>query len=345
MRTAVRLLLAILLTLAFASPASAAQPWRRVERTGVRASDGVRIALYRYAPADGGRGDATVLLFPDVGMTHRAYDFEGRGLARYLQRRGVEVFVAEFRGGGWSDVPFGGCDFDDLVNGDGEAALAQVQARLRAAGLQRKVYLGGAGLGGTVAMVLAGRHPQQVRGVIGLQAAMTLDVPNEPLAASMSLLDSAPRWIDLAGLSAQPLFDRTWFELMLANDGSIHRERAERMRTRLLTTVSDRLAAQLASFMRRREILVGGEDVRATIAAFRGPSLLVFAPRDNWIHPEFATPARDLLDRSQMKVRVLTRLESAAVDYGHLGMLLGSRAERDVFAPVLAFLEPEEVRL
>ncbi len=344
-RLALLLLVAFVIPVLAPAPADAQSTVRSVERAGVRTSDGVRIALYRYPPVGALRGGGTVLLFPDVGMSHRAFDSDGRGLARYLQRRGVEVFVAEYRGGGYSDVPFGGFDFDDLVERDGEAALAFVRGQLAARGRRQGLYVGGVGLGGTVAMVLAGRHPEQVRGVIGLQAAVTLDVPNEPMGALLAQLEMPPRWLDLAALSANPLFGRTWYELLLAGDGSISKRDGERLRTRVLTTVSGRLAAQLAAFMRQRQILVGGVDVRGTIAKFRGPSLLVFAPRDNWIHPEFATPARDLLDRSAMRVRVLSRLEAAHVDYGHLGMLHGNRAERDVFAPVLAFIEPEEVSL
>ncbi|MFN7130456.1 MAG: hypothetical protein ACK4N5_00140, partial [Myxococcales bacterium] len=200
-------------------------------------------------------------------------------------------------------------------------------------------------LGGTVALLLAGRHPEQVRGVVGLQAAVTLDVPSEPVEALLEQLDGAPPWLDLARLSTAPLFGRTWYEVMVAGDGALPPSEAERLRTRVLATVPKRLVRQLAGFMRQRAITVGGEDVRTQIAKYRGRSLLVFAPRDNWIAPELATPARDLLDRSKQTVKVLTRLEAAAVEYGHLGMLHGSAAPADVFAPILAFIEPAGVSL
>ncbi|MFN7133146.1 MAG: alpha/beta hydrolase, partial [Myxococcales bacterium] len=128
-------LLALLLTVA--APAAAQSLPGQVYRAGLRTSDGVRVTLYRYRPAGGGAAGGTLLLFPDVGMTHRAFDAGGAGLARYLQRRGVEVFVLEYRGSGYSDVPWGGYDFDDLVEKDAEAALAAVLRE------RPRVHLGG----------------------------------------------------------------------------------------------------------------------------------------------------------------------------------------------------------
>ena len=75
------------------------------------------------------------------------------------------------------------------------------------------------------------------------------------------------------------------------------------------------------------------------VRAWSGPTLLVIAPRDNWIHPEFAVPVRDLLSRERCRLVVLGALSGCHHDYGHLGMLLGDDAGRDVFARVARFLD------
>ncbi|MGI5865639.1 MAG: alpha/beta fold hydrolase [Myxococcales bacterium] len=208
----------LVLALLLVPSARAEGIWRPGKyRAGLRTRDDTRVALYKYVP-DGGQqaSRGRLLLFPDVGMTHRVFDVYGRGLAPFLMRRGFEVFVVEYRGAGASEVPLGGFGFEALVEGDGEAAFAQATSG------RERIFLGGLGLGGTIAFVLAGRHPEKVAGVIGLQAAITLDVPNEPIGRMLGRLEEAGPWIDLSELLQRPLFyGRTWFEIMLASDRSV----------------------------------------------------------------------------------------------------------------------------
>ncbi|HCF61664.1 MAG TPA: hypothetical protein DFS52_27160 [Myxococcales bacterium] len=320
--------------------ARAEGPWRVGKHlSGLRTRDDTRVALYRYVPDGGPRASrGRVLLFPDVGMTHRVYDVFGRGLAPFLMRRGFEVFVVEYRGAGASEVPLGGFDFEALVEGDAEAAFAQASSG------HERIFLGGLGLGGTIAFMLAGRHPEQVSGVVGLQAAITLDVPNEPVAEALGRLEEAGPWIDLSALLQRPLFyGRSWFEVMLASDRSISAHELAELRRLTVSRVPRNLVAQLGGFMKAGAITVSGEDVRAIAGRYPGPSLLLFAPRDNWIHPEFSTPLRDVLP-GRTHVRVLSLVEGALLDYGHLGMLFGRWSRLDVYDPVLRFLKAEARR-
>lgn len=336
MRRRAPFLLAILLLLAL--PAGSAHGLDRPgkHRAGMRLADGALVALYRYVPdlAPGARR-GTVLLLPDAGTTHRLYDFLGEGLAPFLMRRGFEVFVVEYRGAGASEVPLAGPDFEDLVEGEAEAAFA------RALEGRERIVVGGLGLGGTLAYVLAGRHPAQVQAVVSLQAALRLDVPNEPVGRALARLDEMPPWLDLPEAMGRPLFHgRTWFEVMLASDRSIAPHRLDELRRFVLAPISRRLAAQLGEYMRQGAITVGGEDVRAIAARYRGPSLVFYAPRDNWVHPEFSTPLRDVL-QGRTEVRVLSLIEGALLDYGHLGMLFGRWSRLDVYDPMLRFLRRE----
>jgi pimeloyl-ACP methyl ester carboxylesterase len=320
-------------------PVHAADPDRPgVFRASLRTSDGVRATLYRYVP-EVMPAPATVLLFPDVGMNRHAFDLRKRGLARYLLNRGVEVFVLEYRGAGRSDAPFGGFSFTDLVERDGEAALA------RALRERDRVFLAGCGLGGSIAFALAARHPEKVRGVVGLQAAATLDVPNEPIERALAGLSTAAPWADLRALLAGPLYgERTAFNVLLGNDTGTAKDVADDFLARGLSRVPRSLVVEIGGFMRARVVRVGGRDLREIVPAWKGSSLLFFAPRDNWIHSEFATPMRDVLDREKVQVRVLNRVEGASHDYGHLGLLLGSRVEEDVFAPIAGFLREGDGR-
>ena len=326
-------------TLALSLPARADEAREGVFRTRLLTSDGVHAGLYRYVP-DVGATSTAVLLFPDVGMSHRAFDHQGRGLARFLKQKGLETFVLEYRGAGISDVPFGGFTLTDLALKDAEAAFA------RAATGKAAVYLGGCGFGATLALLLAARHPGAVKGVVALQPVLTLDLPNEPMAKLLEAVAMAPAWIDLPSLSKQELFaGRSWFEVLIANDGTVAEGVAEDFRSRVLTPLPRRLLQELAGFMREKKLEIDGAEVKVQVASWKGPTLVVYAPRDNWVHPEFATPIRDVLGRARLTVKVLNRAEGASLDYGHLGLLIGSRAEREIWTPVLRFLQAGAVAL
>jgi polyhydroxyalkanoate synthase len=304
-------------------------------RESLPTSDGVRATIYRYVPEPGLQTRPAILLLPDVGLTRRSYDFRGRGLARYLARYGAEVLVLEYRGAGLSQAPAHGFSFENLLDLDVEAALS------RASEGHERIYLAGHGLGGTLAFLAAARHPEKIAGVIGLQAAATMEIPNEPIAALLAKNEMRPdAWLDLAAATEAPLFgEASWFDVLLANGGGISSGERRSARLALLSTVPARLVADVVRFMGERRIAVGGAEVRTLVAGWRGRSLLFVAPRDNWIHPEAALPLIEWLDPRATQTRALSPIEGAGTDYGHLGLLLGPEAERDVWRHVLEFVD------
>jgi hypothetical protein len=195
-----------------------------------------------------------------------------------------------------------------------------------------------ANIGGTTP--LDGIFGHGSAGVIGLQAAAIMEVPNEPIAALLARHEVRPgSWIDLAAASGAPLFGTSsWFDLLLANGGGIPPGEKRSARLVLLSAVPARLVADVVRFMGERKITLSGAEARTLISGWRGRSLLFVAPRDNWIHPEVALPLLGWLDPRSTQARTLSPIEGAGTDYGHLGMLLGPDAERDVWSPILDFV-------
>jgi hypothetical protein len=133
--------------------------------------------------------------------------------------------------------------------------------------------------------------------------------------------------------------DRSWFEVLYANDGSIPPADFASLRQHVLAPIPARAARQLAEAALERRLELGGKGIADLVRAWTGPTILVFAPRDNLIHPEFAVPVRDLLPKDKQKVLVLDALAGLKHDYGHLGMLLGRDAPAEVFAPAARLLD------
>jgi len=121
-----------------------------------RTHDGWRLALYRYTPQR--RTHQTPVLLCH-GMSSNRWDMDGPGrvsLARYLVKRGYDVWVVELRGAGRSTRPtwWNGKRYDwrfeDYVQHDGPAALRKV---LRETGA-RQVHWVGHSMGGMIAYAL-----------------------------------------------------------------------------------------------------------------------------------------------------------------------------------------------
>ncbi len=317
-----------LIALLLVPGALAAQPATR-SRGPLPTADGVRSGLVRYVPA-GGPGRGTVVLLPDLGTSWHLYDLDGGGLAPALARDGWQVLVPEWRGTGGAEVPYGGYVLEDLLDGEAEAAFAEAA---RAPG---RVVLGGAGLGATLALVLAARHPARVSAVLAFQPLVAPDSPGGPEASVLARLEEAPPWLDLVALTRERMHgQRTWFEVLFANDGSLDEGTMRSARLHVLAPVHRRVVRQLAEAVRTRELLLGGVPVVERLRGWTGPTVLVFAPRDNWIHPEWAVPVRDVLGHERCRVHVLDVLAGLRQDHGHLGMLLGRHVDEEVFKPVL----------
>ena len=329
MRTAVALVACFLAGLGPAlaqAPGPARRSW-----AALATADGVRATLHRWGPDS--PASRAILLLPDVGTTSHLFDFDGRGLAPYLVRAGFAVFALDYRGAGRSQVPYGGYRLEDLLDKDAEAAFARVLEG------RERISLAGLGLGATFALALAARHPEQVDFVVALQPLVAPDAPGEPAARALERAQDASAWIDLATQLRAPLFfGRSAFEVLLANDASLDASRLDALRLHVLAPVPRTVALQVAQAVRERRLVIG-VPVARLLEGWRGPTLLLIAPRDNWIHPEFALPARELVAGARCELRVLDPLSGAKRDYGHLGMLLGQEASEDVFSPVARFLD------
>ncbi len=160
-------------------------------------SDGVRLAIRRFAPAGAAGAGRGAVLCTHAMMVHGRY-FHGRdgGFAAALAGHGLDVFVLDWRGHGDSKPPRphdGTWTFDDYVTLDLPAALAAVgtAAGCRAA----EVAVLGHSLGGLVTLAALGTGVVRVRRLVLAATSVWLPGAGGPWRrrATMAVYDGVAR--------------------------------------------------------------------------------------------------------------------------------------------------------
>jgi predicted alpha/beta hydrolase len=315
--------LAAALALAGTALAEPAVERARVSRRKVTAADGAALALYRRMPASGGDARPAVLLVPDLGFGRECFDLDGEGLAPYLGARGRDTFVAELRGQGAADAP-AGWTLSDWAAVDLPAAVEAVRAAHPG-----PVDLVVHGYGGALALMAAPRELKgQLRRVVALSPAVAPEVPNPAVEALLSS----------GGALSRTVVEGS-HEMLFTRDGVFASRRLSSLRKAPPRDLGATAAAELLAWMRSGDLTLNGARGRERLEALQLPVLVFLPILDNYAHPEFAAPLRELAPRASVRLRTLSRLYLHREDYTHLSMLHGKGAEADVFAPIVEFLD------
>lgn len=140
-------------------------------RVTARTADGINLAIRRLRTE--GETRATVVLQHGLGANGRSFDARGRSLVRHLAEQGFDCFVPELRGAGRSQRPTGSFGLDEYIEQDIPAILDAVRNE---SGRDTVRWVGHS-MGGILMMLYAIEHP---------------DAPVDRLLAIGSALDYRP---------------------------------------------------------------------------------------------------------------------------------------------------------
>lgn len=314
-----------------AAPAAVAPPdVEGVHRRPATAADGVRIATFLYVPERPEAGRPTVVLLPDLGTTHAAFELAGGGFALGLMKRGHRVASLDWRGTGLSETPATPYALEELARFDVPAAIGAVAP-------EGPVVLVGWGYGGTIAAaVAAGPLAGRIAGVVLLDGPVALDVPND----SVRRLLEPEGPLDLVRALARPAAGRsdTLFDLLFAHGGHLPPALTREFAARALAPLSAGQVAALRSWMATGATQFEGQPYPQLLTGVKAPVLALTGLRDNWTHPEFAAAIRDVLPRDRVRLEPVNRFEGWGDDAGHLALVLGPLAEREIVPRLDAWL-------
>ncbi|MBI3786338.1 MAG: alpha/beta fold hydrolase [Deltaproteobacteria bacterium] len=320
-----------------------------------RTRDGWRLALYRYLPARAGHRTPVVLCH---GMSSNRWDMDGPGrisLARFLVRRGYDVWVCELRGAGrstrpgWLNGKRYNWTFEDYVQHDAPAVLRAV---LRETGAER-VHWVGHSMGGMIAYaLLMTPMAQKIASATTLGSPTMSDVGHPMLDFGLpyrGLLRFVPDRVPFGTVARLASPFSAWLPRFLShsiNDLGWHPGNAdpELLRALMLTAVDDVPASLLREFARWYDTKAMSDryaifDFTEHLERITTPILIIAGSHDG------LTPARDLenvfkrIGAREKVFRVVGKEQGFAHNYGHADLILGLHAPTDVYPLVLDWLE------
>lgn len=309
------------------------------------AKDGYVLSLWRRVPA-GKPSGRPVLLVHGIGANDRNMDLmEGTSLAAWLTAQGRETWTLALRGTGGSERRSGRPPyaFDAYWREDYPAAIARIREVTGAA----QVDVVGHSLGG---MAL---YAYLSQGGDGVGAAVTLGSPTRlDFGGDVSTLlprlrgiypfagGSIPVWaMAQATVPLQGEIPSDPFLLLCANPDNLPRETWKRLIANGLADIESDVVLQLADALEHGRFGSADRtlDFRADMARIRTPTLVVAGKLDR-----LGTPAavRDgFRALGGPKAWRLVGVETGArADYGHMDLIVGNRADSEVWPHLLEFL-------
>jgi pimeloyl-ACP methyl ester carboxylesterase len=311
------------------------------------ASDGWKIAVLRYRPANGApaRGPPVLLVH---GIAANGYNFDltpERSLARHLSGQGRDVWVVELRGRGLSTRPrlfsrerYDWC-FDEYVERDLPAAAAAVKRATGQDGLQVVAFSTGALA--AYAWLTAPRCEARVTALCALAGPTSFKRTSRALSAR--LLRSV-RWLRHRWLMR--LFAPVMGYVRLSPLSIIHNpENVE-------GTLQRRAMVNLIANFARNELLQYADwiqndtfrsidhrrDYRADLPRLVLPVLFVAGPRDALAPPDAVKATFEAVGASDKRFVLCSRAQGFKVNYGHFDLLVGREAPREVYPLVAGWL-------
>jgi len=316
-----------------------------------RTPDGWELEMVRYAARPEAKG-RPVLLCHGINTNGRNMDLDARhSVARWFAAHGREAWTISLRPvgtyygkeGGKTPLSKPTYGLDELVEQDIPTAVDYVR---KVTGAPQIDYVGHS-LGGIVVYGYLGRGGQGIGSAVILGSPMRLDFggPADQLLPQIAGMLSVDWAIPLKALSPLgiPMADlvpENAQELLLFNPENTTQESMKKLAMEGAEDVSIDLLQQLARMFKSGELKSrdGTRDYRLALGSVTTPVLVVAGKRDR-LATVPAVKAGYLALGGPKEWKLMGVENGARADYGHMDLVLGERADTELWPAMLDFFE------
>lgn len=316
-------------------------------RINARTGDGINLAIRRLRRAGPERETrATVVLQHGLGSNGRSFDLRGRSLVRHLAEQGFDCFVPELRGAGRSDRPRTSFGLDEYLEHD----IPTILDAVRNESGRDEVRWVGHSMGGILMMLYAIEHPDvAVERLLTIGSALDYRPGKSVHRDTKKFRFLAGDWLPTLpfGLLSQlngavagygPLLPAEKMNFWRSN---IEPEMARRVLNTCFEPIPMRLLDDLATtfadagLSRKQGALLYLPEAHRLVV----PTCLIGGSRDAQAPAEtIDETARLLRGASTLEVVRFGKPHGHEDDYGHVDLLVGRRAEHEVWPVIGEYL-------
>jgi len=323
----------------------------------VPTADGWQVAVFRVPAADTGEPHqgAVVLLAHGTSVNRTNFLLQGSDLAAYLAAQGFDVWLTEYRGDRTSRPPDartwrrGDWDADDIAGLDIPAVMDHIAARTG----RDQVFWVGHSLGGALGYIVAqGPEADRIAGLVAIGSPGAFVHPNDLARFGfrhrrLLPLDGQVPTRPLSQLLAPAVRDhpRSYPIHVITNTANADPDRIRAFVGPGMENTGRGLLEQYTSWMEGGHLISrdGSIDYTVGLANIRAPALL-FAGRVDHIVPAWTVRyAHDHLGSADRSLVTLGVGWGTEQEYGHGDLVVGDRAEAEVFAPMAEWLRQRAV--
>ncbi|HPM77641.1 MAG TPA: alpha/beta fold hydrolase [bacterium] len=314
--------------------------------------DGWRLGLLHFPPTGEPLDTEPLVLCHGIITTSITYYQGDRyGLAPVLAALGYDVWLVNLRGRYPSDRPAAnpeknfGWTIDDYINHDLPAVLAHV---LEKTGAKRVTWIGHS-MGGMIVYAYQGtRDDARIARIIAIASPIRFaDYCDELKDLARGLgrkfdRDSALR-LRIAGRFYQPFSEHRLFEnylLLVANLDNIDPVLWKRFVSDGVSDVSGGVLQHISACALDDSFksFDGAIDYRRAMSNIQEPMLLLAGSVDKLGPATAVKPALDLVGSQDKTYREFGRANGQSVEYGHLDLVIGDHARREVDPVIIEWL-------
>ena len=278
---------------------------------------------------------------------------EDHSLARYLAQEGFDVWNLSLRGTGRSLKPLKGAPeswtLDDMIEEDIPAVVRYVQTQSAGA----KIFWLGYEMGGILGYgYVEKRASSGLAGLVTIGAPVTFTYPEQQPMKKLLKLEESPALRKLFLSLSAPFLGKFLIPLVPGLEGlfykpdNIETEIKDKLLEETLVDINSGVLDQLLLMIRRGAFVSAKGDFsyRKNLAKIQMPLLLIGGEGDLLAPPEAIRAVQRAVGSSDRTVRIFGPGAKDSVAYGHIDLILGPKARKEVFPVIARWLRERGVR-
>ncbi|MDV6237319.1 alpha/beta fold hydrolase [Leptospira ellisii] len=320
-----------------------------------KTKDGWNLALHRHIPPQPDRQLAPVLVVHGIATNKFVVDLDKRhSLPYYLKLRGYEVFAVSLRGCGRSyhesPTRYEDFTFDDIVKYDVPAMIDKVK---RISNSDRVSYVGhsmGAMIVYSHFCIQDAKDVKDIAAFVSLGGPGNLNHIGITLIGLLSRFPRARKMLDLkfgASILA-PLAGELYTPVdeILYNPKVTSSKTVKKIMKNAIENIAEGVTEQFMRWIETKRMisLNGFFDYEKLQQKITAPSLFMAGEKDVIATPDSVRSVYERAGSKKKEFRIVSKTSGSSEDYGHACLVMGDRAEDDVFQYVESFLRKHGTR-